>query len=221
MPLATDSMHPETYDELDEQKRKLPRSPLGWPPGSVRALLTLIIVGYVVNRLATAQPLELIWTETLMIVLAHYFTSRRFVPISPKIRAELEATGEIEADQHPLGLPKHSIRTIIFCSFAALGIYLYQQNLLWNAQTLEILGTVGAYFLGILYRTVRNWFASTNNQALTSAGWFEDLKALAAILLVGGIVSLKVTGLDAQLPIDFGLLEGVSMGFVLFYFGSR
>ena len=53
------------------------RPPLGLPRGSVRALLTLMIVGVVAAKLIRGLQVELLWTETLMIALAHYFTSRQ------------------------------------------------------------------------------------------------------------------------------------------------
>src|SRR5262249_36360605 len=54
------------------------RPPLGLPNGSVRALLTLLIVAVVFVQVARGHQIEALWTETLMIALAHYFTSRRF-----------------------------------------------------------------------------------------------------------------------------------------------
>ena len=53
------------------------RPPLGLPQGSVRALLTMLIVSVVIVQLARGRAVELLWTETLMIALAHDFTSRR------------------------------------------------------------------------------------------------------------------------------------------------
>jgi hypothetical protein len=49
----------------------------------VRALLTLLIVAVVLVQVARGREVELLWTETLMIALAHYFTSRRFIRLSP------------------------------------------------------------------------------------------------------------------------------------------
>jgi hypothetical protein len=52
------------------------RPPLGLPSGSIRAALALLIAAVVVVQMARGQEVELLWTETLMIVLAHYFGSR-------------------------------------------------------------------------------------------------------------------------------------------------
>ena len=61
------------------------RPPLGLPSGSVRALLTLLIVAVVLVQVARGRDVEPLWTETLMIALAHYFTSRRFLRLTPEV----------------------------------------------------------------------------------------------------------------------------------------
>jgi hypothetical protein len=68
-----------------------PRPPLGLPSGSVRALLTLLIVAVVVVQVVRGREVEPLWTETLMIALAHYFTSRRFINLAPDVMRRLEA----------------------------------------------------------------------------------------------------------------------------------
>ena len=47
-------------------------------------MLTLMIVAVVMAQLVRGQEVELLWTETLMIALAHYFTSRRFIKLPPE-----------------------------------------------------------------------------------------------------------------------------------------
>jgi hypothetical protein len=59
------------------------RPPLGLPSGSVRALLTLLIVAVVMAQVVRGREVEPLWTETLMIALAHYLTSRRFLHLVP------------------------------------------------------------------------------------------------------------------------------------------
>ena len=75
--------------------------PLGLPIGSVRALLTLIVVAVVVSRMARGLPVDALWTQTLLIALAHYFTARRFVSLPPDVLARLEEDGLIERERHP------------------------------------------------------------------------------------------------------------------------
>ena len=58
------------------------------PSGSIRGLLTLLIVAVIIAEVARGRSVEILWTETLMIALAHYFTSRRFIQL-PVIRREV------------------------------------------------------------------------------------------------------------------------------------
>ena len=70
--------------------------PLGLPVGSVRAILTLFVVAIVTASVARGHDLDLIWTETLLIALAHYFTSRRFVSLPPEVLKRIQEEGLIE-----------------------------------------------------------------------------------------------------------------------------
>src|SRR5579859_1466219 len=97
------------------------RHPLALPPGSVRALLCLIVVSFVVAQTARGAGVAVVWHESLMIMLAHYFTTRRMVPLSKDLRARLEESGDIDREANPLLLPKHSVRVLIIAAFAGLG----------------------------------------------------------------------------------------------------
>src|SRR5688572_26309267 len=94
-----------------------PRPPLGLPSGSVRAILTLLIVAVVVVQVIRGTEVERLWIETLMIALAHYFTSRRFISLPPDVIRRLETEGHVEHEAHPLCLPRHSIRAILALTF--------------------------------------------------------------------------------------------------------
>jgi len=193
------------------------RHPLGWPGGSVRALLTIIIVLFICYQTAVGASVKLLWTETLMIVLAHYFASRRFVPISDELKRQLEQEGAIESDARPLYLPRHSVRFLIVAAFAGLGVYLYRRNRLFEPQALEILGTVGAYFLGIGFRVVWGWF---RGDAAPSA-FVQDAKALLTIGVIVATVVIQLFHLGPRLPFPADWIEDATLGLVLFYFGSR
>src|SRR5205823_2886619 len=130
------------------------RPPLGLPNGSVRALLTLLVVAVVIAQVCRRREIEPLWTETLMIALAHYFTSRRFIDLPPAIIRHLEAEGHVEVEANPLYLPRHTVRAVILLAFAGLAIYAYRANRLAELPILSILGVVSAYLLGILVRAV-------------------------------------------------------------------
>ena len=181
------------------------RPPLGLPRGSIRALLTLMIVAVVMAQLVRGGEIPLLWTETLMIAMAHYFASRRFIRLPPGEIKRLVAEGYIELEARPLYLPSYSIRVLLIVSFTAVGVYLYLHGRLLEPQALSILGVVFAYLLGVFVRvqTVRNW---------------EDAKAFVvlAVTVVTSAAYLLDCGDSVPKP-----LQATTLGLVLFYFGSR
>jgi hypothetical protein len=181
------------------------RQPLGLPGGSVRALLTLLIVAVVIVQVGRGLAVELLWTETLMIALAHYFTSRRFINLPPEMIRRLTEEGQLEPEAHPLFLPRHSIRAILILAFVGLAVYLYQQNRLFQSESLSILGVVFAYLLGIVARIrgIRGW---------------EDYKALVVLLVLACTAGAYLLDRPDLLP---RLMRDITLGLVLFYFGSR
>ncbi len=181
------------------------RPPLGLPRGSIRALLTLMIVAVIIAQLIRGEEIHLLWTETLMIALAHYFASRRFIRLPPEVIKRLVDEGHIELEARPLYLPSHSIRVILILSFAAVGIYLYLHGRLWEPQSLSILGVVFAYLLGVFVRP------------RSMSGW-EDAKALVVLAVLLTTSAAYLLGFGAHVPQP---LRAVTLGLVLFYFGSR
>ena len=181
------------------------RPPLGLPSGSIRALLTILIVTVVIVRLGRGQEVELLWTETLMIVLAHYFTSRRFIKLPPDVIQRLTEEGRIETEARPLYLPRYSIRAVLILAFAGLAVYLYRQDRLFQSQALPILGVVFAYLLGIVarIRSVRGW---------------EDLKAIVVLFVLIYTAGAYLANRADLVPHS---LRDITLGLVLFYFGSR
>jgi hypothetical protein len=179
--------------------------PLGLPTGSVRALLTLLIVAVVVVQTVRQQEIELLWAETLMIALAHYFTTRRFLNLPPDVVRRLAAEGHIETEANPLFLPRYSIRIILLAAFVGLAVYLYQKNQLLDSPALPILGVVFAYVLGIMARIrgVRLW---------------EDLKAAAVLLM---LIATAIPYFLNRPDLVPNQMRYVALGLVLFYFGSR
>ncbi len=190
--------------------------PLGLPTGSVRALLTLIVVAVVVARVALGKSLDKLWIETLLIALAHYFTSRRFVSLPPNVMLRLEQEGVIAKERHPLYLPKNSIRTIIIGSFVGLGIYLYREPKLVTPEAIALLSMVFAYLLGAIVRGVASWFHRRRSQPIT--GMWGDIKALIVLgaILVAAVPAVFDIGLQAP-----PLVDRIALGLTLFYFGSR
>lgn len=192
------------------------RPPLGLPRGSVRALLTLQIVAVVIAQVVRGKEIEPLWTETLMIALAHYFTSRRFIDLAPGVIERLEIDGHLESESNPLALPRNSIRVLLMAAFLGLAIYLYQAGRLLEPQSLSILGVVFAYLLGILARGVLTWW--TKGHKPPSIRLWEDVKAATVLLVLLVTAGAYLLGYDDLIPHQ---LRNATLGLVLFYFGSR
>lgn len=191
------------------------RSPLGLPRGSVRAVLTLVIVAVVVIELVRGHQIPMLWTETLMIALAHYFTSRRFIQLPQQVLRRLESEGYLDFERNPLYLPRHTIRAIVVLSFAGLAVYLYRQNRLFEQDSLAILGTVLAYLVGVLLRPVLD---SWSKNATKTVQWWEDIKAFVVLLALGVTATVFLIDRPEILP---QLARNTTLALVLFYFGSR
>lgn len=191
--------------------------PLGLPVGSVRALLTLFIVAVVTTSVARGVNLELIWTETLLIAMAHYFTSRRFVSLPPEVLKRIQQEGILDQESHPLYLPRHSIRFLIIAAFVGLGVYLYQhQKLMNDSRAISILSIVFAYVCGAMLKGVTSWLGRRTGRRPSSM--WGDIKAIIVLLAVG------IAGVPVLLSIpDFLPPEAhrIALSLMLFYFGSR
>lgn len=192
--------------------------PLGLPTGSVRALLTLTCVAVVVVNTARGQELDLFWVEALLISMAHYFTSRRFVSLPPATIRKLESDGILERESQPLFLPKGSIRMLIMAAFIGLGVYLNQNNpeLLRKPQVVTLLGLVGAYFLGAVVRAITGFFHRW--RSTPPSRWWADARAL---VVLGVMALIAVPELAGAGNVWHDSFRHVGLGLMLFYFGSR
>ncbi len=190
--------------------------PLGLPVGSVRAILTLFVVVIVCMSVARGHDLDLIWTETLLIALAHYFTSRRFVSLPPDVLKKIQEQGLIEQDKHPLFLPRHSIRFLILAAFVGLGVFLYKEKRIWEPRAVSLLGIVAAYVIGAFFRHMGSWLGSRTGRR-PSSGW-GDLKAIIVLLAVAIAGIPELMSMPDLLP---DMAHRIALGLMLFYFGSR
>lgn len=198
--------------------------PLGMPIGSVRALLTLIVLAVVLSRLARGMTVDALWVQTLLIALAHYFTSRRFVSLPPDVMVRLEQEGVLEQERHPLFLPKNSIRTLIILAFIGLAVYLYREQGRFAekpasdalTQGVSLLGIVFAYLLGAIARTIGGWF--NRSRGTQPTGTWGDIKAMTVLIVL--ILAAIPEFIDQPLSLP-PVFHQVALGLMLFYYGSR
>lgn len=204
------SIAPEVVDDIPN------RPPLGLPTGSIRAILTLLTLSIVIHDVLSGVKLEIIWVEMLLIAMAHYFTSRRFVRLSPAVLRRLEEEGSLPREANPLFLPRHSMQLIIIAALTGMGVILYQQHKLFGSDALLILGTIPAYLLGVIVRTFGNWCTGGRQTAIGRV--WDDLIAVAVILTLGACTAIHFQSGATKIPPEFQ--TGI-VALVLYYFGSR
>jgi hypothetical protein len=190
--------------------------PLGMPIGSIRAILALTIVGITIHQLLTGASVGLLLSETLMIVLAHYFASRRIIKLPPDLQKRLEAEGVIGADEQPLWLPRGSVRFIILTAFAFAIIVLLLQGRLFDYNTIGTIALIFAYLGGVLMRWFKGWGKKASKPPRFSL--FTHLLALFVLLACFFVVLITISGELSGLP---HWMEEILLAFILFYFGSR
>jgi len=204
----------------DEPGKILPPSrpprPLGLPPGSVRALVALSVVGVFVLLTLRGQPAGLLLSEAMLIVLAHYFASRRLLTVPTELRRQLQAQGLVQEESNPLWLPRNSVRTLILAALlVTAGVLLIRGELL-RSGVFDNLVLVFSYLLGVVIHQVRQR-RPPRPLSLWRRAWLH-LKALFVLLACALILLLALAGTLTALP---GWLEQLLLGWILFYFGSR
>src|SRR5205823_896492 len=199
-----------------------PRHALGWPQGSIRALLALMVVGLVCALMLMRVrdrylPIPAYLLYLLFLVLGHYFAARG------QSRKEGDAWG-----RQPLWLPRGSIRLMLLVSLTASAIYRYvtdpqgfEQQWLESVQSLKdypMLPVVvlAGFFLGALLRMVIGRYPPA---------WFQDLEAwlsLMAVLLMSVATMIHLV-IDPSLGerMDLPFWEALLAAVVAFYFGER
>jgi hypothetical protein len=178
--------------------------------------LTLLIVLVVCTELLRGRRPDPLWTETLLIALAHYFTSRRFVNLPPEVLHRLEREGLLPHEPQPLFLPRMTIRLLIVAAFATVGVLMFRSGRLLEDPVAGTLGLVGAYLLGVIGGGIARWW-SRGNPTRVGRAW-GDLKATAALVAVPLTAAAYLFDHPAWLPASF---RDLALGLALFYFGSR
>lgn len=199
------------------------RRVLGLPAGSIRALLTLMTVGFIIAQTVHGRRVSLLWFESLIIVLAHYFAHRRFVALSPSLLQKLTAEDLIEDEPHPLFLPRHTLRTLIVVAFGGLAVYLGCVGRLHDPVGVPVLVSVGSYFLGIVFGAVAARYMKgqpSKGVSCKGASWFDDLKAIVTLLAVALAIAVQLFDWQSVIPFS-DKLEALPLALMLFYFGSR
>jgi hypothetical protein len=200
------------------------RHALGWPQGSIRALLALIVAGLVCALMLippreadkpTPIPAYLIYL--LFLVLGHYFAARG------------SARGQSSAwSQQPLWLPRGCVRLLLLASLSATCIYRYTTDpdgfqaqwlesveALKDAPMLPVVVLMG-FFVGALVRMI------VGQQPPAALQDMEAWLSLIAVLLMAVATMIHLV-INPSLTenLNPSVWEGILAGVVAFYFGER
>ncbi|MCZ6796276.1 MAG: hypothetical protein O7J95_21910 [Planctomycetota bacterium] len=180
--------------------------PLNLPRGSVRAIITLILLGVLWVQMLFEQPVSVVYASLILLIVGHYFGSLRPDPSGEKPR-------------RPLGLPRGSIRTIILVGFAVVSFKLWRDGKLAlstdNLNT-TILGLVGALLIGFLVRSLADLVTGGKPNRLRRL--FENFKSAAAIVATVVLAIVSCLGQEEEATQKIALFSAPLVGF---YFGSR
>lgn len=206
------------------------RQPLGMPAGSVRAIITFMVLGLVWALLLLPKERENVHIPIylyylMFLILGHYFAARSHASAAPGVK-----------EKHPLWLPRGSIRFLIVAGFAGVLGYVYYEHLsdpaildrltpdasdVINQKFLPVV-LVGAFMMGIIVAKVAHAVLA-GPRGLPA--WFQDVLAwvsLLAILGLGFEVIMQLV-INQALPDNLNLphWQAILTGIIAFYFGAR
>lgn len=194
----------------EESQPSLPKimHPLWMPRGSIRALLTLIILGSVGFLMYCDRLVHPDLRDALLMVLGYYFAMRR-----------TKTEGAVSGERCPLWLPGGSIRILILAAFIAMTYLLFKENRLLGNPQLPLLvlgwGFLGGYYLKWI---LQRWQESLSEKFFVR--FLGHTKAFIAIAVTLAYCLAFVLGRDA-LVAAHPYSSKVFLAVVGFYFGSR
>lgn len=141
---------------------KIEGQPLGMPRGTVRALITIIIVSFPLQYLIlNINNIPGLILNALFIVVAFYFEARKpSVNRIKRIIREVKKPEKIEAEKEqkkPLYLPKYSVRSILLLLLALIILLdIINQTVSFTASNtiIDIVLIIGLYMIGSMFRGI-------------------------------------------------------------------
>src|SRR5687768_10550187 len=194
--------------------------PLNLPVGSVRALLTLSILGTSWAQLLRGMELSPQLRDTLILVIAYYFGTRNAKAglVAAPADSLAGAMPDREANRKdPLFLPKGSIRALIVIGFGAVAYQLHQDGKFTSLETMPPeLMLVGTFLVGAISRGgFARIAARVATKVSNAAGHALAAGTLAAVL---GYCGAVVAGMESLLTPE---MTATFLGITGFYLGKR
>ena len=146
--------------------------PLGMPRGTVRAIITLMIVTFPFNYI---PPLNFIFNETqipseiintIFILVAFYFEARKGQDSKLKIIEEIKHPEKVSEEKRktkkPLYLPRYTVRIslmIFLIVFYLIDLFIQPISLELTNTLIDILVIAILYFIGTFFRAIGQIFS--------------------------------------------------------------
>ncbi|MHA2391729.1 MAG: hypothetical protein ACXAEX_07150 [Promethearchaeota archaeon] len=144
------------------QDGKIKGEPLGMPRGTVRALITIMIVSFPFGYLIFGGEIPGLIINSIFIVVAFYFEARReekekLRQIVTELKGLDLSIGDEESEKEPLYLPKFTVRVLLLVLLLLFIVINWLGPNIPFAQTntlVDLLLIIGFFIIGALFRSI-------------------------------------------------------------------
>jgi len=194
-----------------------PPSPLGLPPGSVRAILALLLCGSLWYEVLGGVALSRVLLDSALLVVAFYFGVRSTAPPGQPVADRQRAPVK-----YPLHLPRGTIRGVLLVGFFGVIGFVWLKDRTLDQEFALILQVLGSYIVGFgVARAVERRRRKHKRPSILAA-IFRNLNALVAVSLTTYMCGVLLGGWAEALPPQYARYTGNALAWVIaFYFGSR
>ena len=140
--------------------------PLGMPRGTVRALITLMVVSFPFTYIIANSQIPSEVVNTIFILVAFYFEARKGEDSRLKIIEEIKSPEKISEEKRltkkPLYLPRYTVRIslmLFLIVFYLIDIFIQPISLELTNTLIDILVIAILYFIGTFFRAIGQIFS--------------------------------------------------------------
>ena len=197
--------------------------PLGLPPGSVRAILALVMSGTLWYMVLQDRIVPEILVEAVLLVVGFYFGVRQGTApaLQPAATVPSPATTQSPATppvKPPLRLPRGSVRVILLLGFFGTIAYMWNRGRGLPDAMILILQVLASYILGYMVSALvhrRRLAGLAANRVVVA---FRNLNAVAVIGVTSYVCASFAVGWAPLFP---EYTSNLLAWTVAYYFGSR
>jgi hypothetical protein len=143
---------------------KVKGEPLGMPRGTVRALITLMLVAFPFGFLISGGDVPGLVVNVIFIAVAFYFQARKsehekLQQIVNELKSSETVTLDIRKEKKPLYLPKYSVRILIIIllmTFLVINWYIFSNaiDFLVVDTIIDLIFIIALYLVGAVFRAI-------------------------------------------------------------------